>query len=223
LTTKRAVAFGLILLMTLPIALASCNINKPKEIDDMVAIVNGEEIAKEKFDLYYEQMKANYAMMGLNMEDADEEMVEMLQQQVLNDMINTTIILQQAKKDNITIDDETIAAEIDSIKESFTNEEEFEQALTAANITLDDLKNDITNSLLLNKYLEANIDQESITVTDEELQQLYELYYGEAEDAPDFEEVKAGLKLQVMQEKSNQLLSALIEELRADSEIEILL
>jgi parvulin-like peptidyl-prolyl isomerase len=222
LTTRRMLALSLVILLIFPLALAACGEKKP-EPDKVVAVVNGEELARENFEMQLEQMKNSYAMMGLDVSDADSETLNMIQQQVLDDMINTLILLQQAKETGLDIDTDIIDAEIDKIKDSFEDEEAFNEALENAEITLKDLEDSLMDSLLLDKYIKENINSDDVEATDEEIQDLYDLYYGSAEDAPEFEEVAAQLKMQLIQDKSSQLLNILIEDLRAQSEIEILL
>lgn len=222
MTTRRMLALSLVILLIFPLALAACGEKKP-EPDKVVAVVNGEELARENFEMQLEQMKNSYAMMGLDVSDADSETLNMIQQQVLDDMINTLILLQQAKETGLDIDTDIIDAEIDKIKDSFEDEEAFNEALENAEITLKDLEDSLMDSLLLDKYIKENINSDDVEATDEEIQDLYDLYYGSAEDAPEFEEVAAQLKMQLIQDKSSQLLNILIEDLRAQSEIEILL
>jgi foldase protein PrsA len=130
------------------IALFIVAFNKPAASQQVVAKVNGEEIMKD--DLY-----------GM--------MSEEMGPQVLDQIIMEKLIQQEAKKQNISVSDEDLEAEIAMIKKSFPSEQEFDTALAMYGMTLDKLKEQMTTQVMINKIFESKV-----TISDEDVKKYFE-------------------------------------------------
>lgn len=125
---------------------------------EVVAKVNNVEITKEEL---YEQLVAQ------NGEAA------------LNALIAEKIMLAEVEKNNITVLDEEIQKNIDEMTEYYGGEDEMNNALTDYNMTMDDMKENITTNLQLKKILEPYI-----TIEDQEIEEYFnanKAYLDEAE------------------------------------------
>lgn len=114
----------------------------------VVATVNGENITQT--ELYNQMVKTEGAA-------------------VLDRMITTKLVAQEAKKANVTISDADITAELGKIKESLGGEEQYKQALAANNITEEQLKESIVIQLQATKILGKDVKTD-----DAELKKFYD-------------------------------------------------
>ncbi len=112
-----------------------------------LAKVNGVTIGKDK--LYDALVAAN----GL---------------ETLDKLINNELVRQAAEKQGIEVSEEEIDKEMESIRQSFATEEEFESTLAMYGMTLEGLKNDMSTQVQLRKMFEPQVK-----VSDEEIQKYY--------------------------------------------------
>lgn len=89
--------------------------------------------------------------------------------QTLQGMISKELVKQESEKAGIKITDADIEKEMADIKKSFSSEEEFQAALTQYNMSLDELKQDMTVQAQLRKLLEPQVK-----VTDEDVKKYYD-------------------------------------------------
>lgn len=102
---------------------------------------------------------------------------------VLNDMIDSKIIIQKAKELNLTVEEikikNIIEKQIDQIRSQFSNEETFYSELKKANITLSELKKYYENMLTEQQLKEQVINtyiKSKIKISDAEVKEFYDLH-----------------------------------------------
>lgn len=115
---------------------------------ETVATVNGTKITKD--DLY-------------------NELVSLGGTSTLDNMITMELIDQAAADANVTVTEEDVNAEIESLKTQFGGEEMLNTALAQSGMTLDDLKENTEVQVKIRKILEPQT-----TVTDEDISTYYE-------------------------------------------------
>lgn len=191
----------------------------------VVAVVNDEEIDREEFDMHYQSMKSMYEMQGIDVEE--QGLRRQIQEQILSEMIGRVILLQQAEKEGLTVSEEDIQTRYQEILAQYESEEEMEKELSSFNMTLEDLKSNLAEEILIDKYIsyyrEEKIDEEDLVVSQEELEERYEQHKLYQEEIPEFEEYEDQLKEELKNEKFEQNLSNHIKNLQAESNIEIYL
>jgi foldase protein PrsA len=144
--------------------------------DEAVAKFNGEAISKD--DLY-------------------NKMVELYGPATVNQLIADKIVASEAKKQKITITDSEMNKEVDVFKESYGNEEAFNQALLSNNTTLEMLKTEIKNYLMMRKLIEPEIK-----ITEEEMK----TYFEENKDSfSEAEQIKASHILVADEKTANEV------------------
>lgn len=89
--------------------------------------------------------------------------------QTLDSMITEELINQEGKKAGIQITDADITNEIQTIKASYSSEDEFNKALTNYGMTQDDLKKNMQSQVMLKKILEPQV-----AITDDEIKKYYD-------------------------------------------------
>jgi len=212
------------LLAVIGFILAGCS---SEEAGTVVAKVNGEEISREDYEKELEITKSAYAQQGVNLDDLDKQAVEELESSVLDQLINTQLVLQTSKDEGMVVKESEINTELDTIKSQFEDDKKFEAALKEMDLTEATLKEQVKTQLTITKYVESQIGK--INVTDEEVKALYDQYKQQTESqdqkAEPFESIKPQLEQQVIAQKRNEEASVVIGELRKANEdnIEILL
>ncbi len=116
--------------------------------NDKVASVNGKEISKD--DLYAEMLKTSGS-------------------ETLDLMISDEIIRQETEKENISVTDEEIAAEIAVYEEEYGGAEQLEAALAENGMTIEDLKEEVQTYVKIEKLIGPNIE-----ITDEQIEAYFE-------------------------------------------------
>ncbi|MBE4906851.1 SurA N-terminal domain-containing protein [Bacillus luteolus] len=195
--------------------------DESQEQGNVVAVVNDENISQQEFDESLDQLKMTYAQQGMNVEDLQEDQLKEMEQQVVNQLVNTKLLLQAAEKNDIEATEEEVEQSLVQIKDQFENDEDFKSALEANNLTLDQLEKQIAEELKINQYITENTVE--VTVEEEEIMAMYDQYKEQSEEVPAYEEVKAQLEQQIKQQKSQEEFGKLVQKLRDDSEIEVLI
>ena len=134
---------------------------------------------------------------------------------ILDSLITKSLILQEAKKQNIKINDDEINQEIKQLEENLSEQgQDLDQVLEAQGVSKDELREQIKIQKIVEKIVGQNIN-----ITDEEVNDYIEenkdLF---AEDA-DPEKTKEDVKQQLKQQKMNNEIPAWIESLHDNASI----
>ncbi|NLP44318.1 MAG: hypothetical protein GX351_06795 [Peptococcaceae bacterium] len=183
---------------------------------NIVGIVNGQPLSMSEFDRQKQILKESYAQQYL--EWNEEQMSTLL----LDHLIGQTLMMQEAEKEGFVPSSETIDEKINDLKSQFPTEENFHQALASQNLTLEQLRSDISQEVSINGYLGKMIPKEEITATEEEIFSLYQQYkVNVGGRMPTLEEIKPQLERMIVQQKAAQAINRVVEKLKAQSEIEL--
>ncbi|MFN7251406.1 MAG: SurA N-terminal domain-containing protein [Anaerobacillus sp.] len=188
------------------------------EPHEPVAIVNGKEILQQELTDQYEQIKLSYLQQGVEI-DRENEVV--IKNYVLDQLVNTTLILQAAEKGGFSPSNEEVQEQLDQIKEQYGSEEELNEILEQNNLTLAKLEEEVKIQLTINQYLESEIKEPS--VSQEEIIERYEQYKQQTDEMPELEEVEGLLAEEIKQEKNQASIGELVDKLKQASEINILI
>jgi len=145
----------------------------------VVATVNGEEILKEELLVMEEQQIGQLAMQGLDPESEEaEQMIEEMRPNLLDNIVMISLLKQQAQEEGITAGDDEVDEHYQQFVQQAGGEEMLEQQLEEAGISEDELKSDIAEQLLVEKYvrlyIDENLSEEELEFSEEELRELYE-------------------------------------------------
>jgi len=144
-----------------------------------VASVNGEEIPPARF----QRMQRNYLeyYRRAYQQNITPEMAERLglTQQVINDLIQETLVLQQAKRERITVSDDELRLRIQSIpafqEDGRFSRERYLTQLRQVRIEPSEFENEVRREMLRQKM--ESIVKEGIKVSDAEVEQVYNARY----------------------------------------------
>jgi len=189
--------------------------------EQAVAMVNGEKVLQSEFDLRLNQVKNTFTQQG---QELSEEDLAQAKTEILENLINETLILQEAVKTGIQIADEQVEEVYNNqVLVQFDNEEALKTQLAEVGLTIEKLKKNILNQLTIQEYIVQNLVEGQTDVTDAEVRALYDQASTEVGDLPALEEVQTQIVSQLQQQKLGQAVQRIIENLRANSEIEELI
>ena len=118
------------------------------------------------------ELERNYQIqLGDNPQKPSEQEADILRLNVLQKMIQSETLQQQAAKLNLTASDEDVTAKLTEIKAPYT-EEQFNNLLKQRNMSLDDLKRDIRRQLTETKLINKEIESK-INITDAQIAAFY--------------------------------------------------
>lgn len=178
--------------------------------DQIVAVINGDNVNGTIYNVVYSQLKLHALQTGQEVEE--EEIKEL----TLESLIDRQLLFQQAKEEGIEITDEIASNEFDAIKSE--SGDALDNLLAQYQITEAGFKEQLKFELTMNEYMVSAIE---VSVTDEEVEQYYEEAKENAEEIPEFEEIKANIERQLLQEKTQAALQAKIDEVRKTADIEL--
>lgn len=138
------------------------------KIPEVVARVNGVDIQSKYIEFRMNQIIKNVKR-PLTMKEKTSIMKDLIEKEVVRELVH-----QQGEKSNIKIDPELIEKEMEALRQPYASDEEFETALKARNITIQDLKNSMTVDIhakqLLNEQVKGKID-----ISDEDVKAYYDV------------------------------------------------
>ncbi|MDX1535832.1 MAG: SurA N-terminal domain-containing protein [Candidatus Spechtbacterales bacterium] len=191
------------------------------ETSEPVAVVNGDKIYRDALNARVLQQKSTYEAQGADL--SDPETLGQVESQILNVMVSEELVLNSAKKEGITADSSKIDEEFNKTKESFPSEEEFNEQLSSFGLTESMLRENISNQIIIEKYLKNKVSENAVAVSEEEVQDFYNQYSGAQEDVESLDVLYSDIEQYLKQEKTNQEIARIVEDLRESAEIEILL
>ena len=153
----------------LVMVLSSCN--RDSGGGDVMASVNGRKIYRTEVDKYYANQTA-----GSDQQPAGEQAVS-LRLSILNELIETEILMRRAEKLGLLATDEEVDRKLNEIKSPYTAEE-FNKRLDEKKISLEDFKRDLRRSLTRDKVLNKEITSR-INITDQDVSSYYNAHKAE--------------------------------------------
>jgi peptidyl-prolyl cis-trans isomerase SurA len=132
---------------------------------DVMASVNGRKIYKSEVDKYYANQTA-----GSDQQPTGEQ-AQSLRLSILNELIQTEILMRRAEKLGLLATDEEVDRKLNEIKSPYT-EEQFNKRLEERKISLDDFKRDLRRSLTQDKVFNKEITSH-INITDQDVAAYY--------------------------------------------------
>ena len=144
--------------------------------DKIVAIVNDEVITQKDLSEFF-----NFARMQLSREYKGKELESKLQAMkldLLDRLIEDRLMLQEAKKEKIQVDEGRIKAKINEVKARYSSDTNFQEELLKQGLTQADIEKKIREQMLMYYVIEIKI-KSKIKVRPEEVTAFYEQHKAE--------------------------------------------
>ncbi len=139
----------------------------PAELPDVVARVNGEVISKGDFEKALQNIEANAGG------PVPPDQRDRVYRGVLDQMIGFRLLIQETKNRKLAVPDAEIDKRIAQIQSRFPTEEAFKQTLQQQNVTLEQLRSDARNDMLVGNMLQAEVAPK-VAVTPEQVNDFYQ-------------------------------------------------
>ncbi|NCN52989.1 hypothetical protein GW950_00820 [Candidatus Wolfebacteria bacterium] len=192
--------------------------NGAPELSDTIARVNGENITRTELENSEAQIAAQQ---GIDTASLDATAREQLQAQALDGLIANILIQQAVVNSGIIATEVAVDEQIALIKGQFSNDTQFQEALVEQRLSEADIRKQVRGEVATQIYLEQTLNLSSITATDEEVNTLYKQEAAVTKDIPPLEDVRAQIESFIIQQKQLELLSAHVQELSINADIEI--
>lgn len=187
---------------------------------DVVATVNGQEISRGELDTYVVQL-ATALQVTVPDESAASERAE-FERNALEQLINERLFFAAAESSVPTPSEAAVDERLSQIVGQFESEEAYRAELESAGVTEEGLKSDIRRQLTVEAYVATLTEGQDLSVSDEEVQALYDQEIGEEGDVS-FEEVEGQIRAFLEQQKTQAIVNAAIEALRAEATVDLLI
>lgn len=151
-------------LLAVVVGTASCSSNTSAS-DDIVARVNGKEITTADLEKQY------LSRINIEQPPSAEEALD-LKLQLLNQMINDHILLERAAEAGLSATDADVDVQFNQFKSQYT-EEQLQELLAQQKMTVEDLRDDIRQSITIEKLVNKEITSK-ISVSDAQIKDFYD-------------------------------------------------
>ena len=132
----------------------------------MLAHVNSENVTKADFDRLLKNIELN------NGGPVPAERRDEIYRRVLEELVNYTLLKQEAKARNFTVTDAEVETQLQSIRKSAGTEENFKKALADRQMTLERLKADARVEMSIAKMMNAQVT--ATEATDADVREFYD-------------------------------------------------
>ena len=139
--------------------------------DKIVAIVNKDVITQKDLDDFI-----NFTRMQLSAEFSPREAeykLQAMKSDLLNKLVDDRIILQEAKKNNIKVDELRIKGRIEELKQRYGSSANFNDALRQQGLVQADIESRIREQQLMYNIIEVNV-RSKVAVTPREVTEYYQ-------------------------------------------------
>ena len=185
-----------------------------------VAYVNGAKISKADFEARKTQILNSPQAQQLDLNDPN--VLSNVEGQILDEMINTELLLQEAKKAGITATDDEVEQQYNDIATRFGGEDKLLAELQKNDLTHDGFLKNISDQLAIEALLNQNISTDTITASPEEIQTFYDQNVKGQDGAPPLKDIETQIKDQIVSQKQQLAVNDYIDGLRASSTIQVL-
>lgn len=193
----------------------------PQTNDQIVATVNDSEITRNELDDQLNQLAAVGQLPPLEELGEDRSAVE---RSVLEQMIGNLLLIKDAEKQGIVVSDSDVDTQYSAIASQIGAQgDDFEQLLADEGMTPESLKQSLREQLLLEAYFSRLSTDHDLTVTDDEVRQMYDAQGGDNDQKPAFEDIEPQIRQQLEQQKLAEVIPVVIADLTAQADVEILL
>jgi peptidyl-prolyl cis-trans isomerase C len=122
----------------------------PAQLPEVLAKVNGQDVKKNDFEMLVKDMELGQGPIPAERRD------EVLRG-TLDRLITYTVLSQEAKKRNVTATDVEVDDRLKQMQQQFPDEAAFKKALTERNMTIERLRSDTRDNLVISKMMDAEV------------------------------------------------------------------
>ena len=158
-SSVRKLALIIIALASLTLGLAGCGGDDQNVPDGAVAVVDGEEITKSKFDNLLNRAKTSYEQNKRDFPKVGTPEYKTLQNQAVQYLVQQEKYRQKAEELDVEVTDKETDDRLKQVKQQYFGgkEDEFQKNLKSQGLTVAEVRSEIESQLLSEKiYANAN-------------------------------------------------------------------
>jgi parvulin-like peptidyl-prolyl isomerase len=187
------------------------------ETGETVALVNGQKLRRSELVARVSQARSIFEAQGAKFET--EEQIKELEDLSLENLINETLLIQEANDKGISAGDAEVEEQYKSIAEQSGGEEQLLNELAQNNVTPKEFRENIYKQMLLKNFIDSATTD--VVVSDQEVSEYYNELEGQGADLPPLEEIRASVAYEIRQRKVADILVPMLNQLRESAEIQI--
>ena len=138
----------------------------PAQLPNVVARINGETVTKGELE---KQLTALERKNGGPVPAAERDRIV---RGLLDQMIGFKLLLQESQSRKVAVTDPEVDARIASIRQQFPSEDAFKNAMTAQQVTLDQVRTEQRQQMMINRLLETEVGPKA-AVTPKDIEKAY--------------------------------------------------
>jgi parvulin-like peptidyl-prolyl isomerase len=200
-----AIIFGGALVIAVIIAALTGGLTTEEPSGDAVAAVDGEDISREDFDAAFEQAVQAQQLPQPPEEGSPE--FEQVRNEALGRLLQQTWLENEAEDRGVEVTESEVEQELQSVRkqQQLEDEQAFQKALREANLTEDELKEQLRLEVISTE-IQEQLTEDAETPTDDEIEKFYEANKASFEQ-PESRDIRYILNAD--QAKANQAKAAL--------------
>ncbi len=172
---------------------------------ESAAVVNGEQIPLAELNKQYSRIPDEYAAV------VSKEML-------LDQLINTRLLVQEAESQGIGVAEDEVEQELDRLKIQFDSQQDFEDFLSENDMDIFEIRQQLRSQLMINKLLEQEL-LSKIEVSENKIRAFYEQNLEPLNVS--YEMVRGQINDSIYQDLANAAIQTYVGQLRAKSDITI--
>jgi len=202
-----------------------------EDIPKVVAEVNGEEISKEDFENMYQQQFQNQMMQAqMSGQEIDEDA---LKKQTAEGMVGQELLVQEANNRFEKADEDDVDKLIEDLIEQSGSEskEDLIAQFDEQGIDEDEFMSEVEKQVKIDQLMDEEAGD--LEPSEDEVKEAYEAMKsqqeemmegaedGEAEEIPEFDEMKPQIEDQLKQQKQAEEMQNIVDKLREDADVTV--
>lgn len=178
ITRSRYFVFvGVFLAFSVSYCVGSHAYETRKRANSIVAVVNDDVVTSHEVNVMlapvYFQMRSE-----ISSETELNRKLEEAKREILDQVIEEKILVKEAKKLQINVSEEEVEARVKNVRSDFKTDADFNDALEAQGITMEDLKERFRNQFLVNRLIDREIKQD-VYIGPSEIYSYYDVHKDE--------------------------------------------
>ncbi|MDC3417323.1 SurA N-terminal domain-containing protein [Aquibacillus salsiterrae] len=184
--------------------------------EEVVATVNGKEVAGSKYNLMLQQTISTLQQYG--QDPSDEDLVK---EQTMNAVISQEILAQELENKGIEAKEADINDQVEKFKGNFETDKQYKDYLAQLNLSESELLEQVAYDIKIQQYIDT--EMESVEVSDQDVEDYYEQLSSQGGEVPELSEVESQIREQLASQQKSTKLNEKIKELKEEAEIETLI
>lgn len=138
--------------------------------DKIIAIVNSDVITQKELSDFI-----NFTRMQMNpgyTKDEIENKIKTIKNELLDRLIEDKLILQEAKKNNVKLDESKVRSRIEELKRNYASDADFQDDLSRQGLVLADIESRIREQLLMYEIINLKV-RSKIVINPSEVTEFY--------------------------------------------------